>query len=167
MAGAKQAPLEVHRVRSVVRLLTRAATQLSDDFSGLGIVFYDSLAELPFLPLDVSGDENIDLPVSGLDSVCDLLLRTARTSSPWHDGFHFVHAGSLSLTHLSQFVAPPLPDDCDQLPHASGARHMTALLASRVSGIVTVGLLTQEQVVSIYESGELTLQKSLKCYPSA
>lgn len=167
MAGAKQAPIEVQRAHSALRLLTLAATQLSDDFSGLGIVFYDSLVELPFLPLDVSGGANIDLPVSGLDSVCDLLLRTARTSSQWHDGFHFVHSGTLSLTHLSQFVAPPLPEDCNEMPRASGARHMTALLASRVNGIVTVGLLTQDRVVSIYESGELTLHKFLKCYPSA
>ena len=167
MARPKQAPLEAYRTNSVLRLLMLAATQLSDDFSGLGIVFYDSLAELPFLPLDVSGRENIDLPISGLDPVCDLLLRTARKTSKWHDGFHFVHAGSLSLTHLSQFIAPPLPGDGDELPRASGARHMTALLASRVSGIVTVGLLTQDQVVAIYESGKLTLHKSLKCFPSA
>lgn len=167
MAGTKKAPLKAHRAHTVLRLLTLAATQLSDDFSGLGIVFYDSLAELPFLPLDVSGGENIDLPVSGLDAVCDVLVRTAKKSSHWHDGFHFVHAGSLSLTHLCQFVAPPLPDDGDELPRASGARHMTALLASQVIGIVTVGLLTQEQVVSIYESGKLTLHKHLECYPSA
>ncbi len=38
---------------------------------------------------------------------------------------------------------------------------MTALLASRVSGIVTVGLLTQDRVVSIYESGALTLNDAL------
>ncbi len=38
---------------------------------------------------------------------------------------------------------------------------MTALLASRVSGIVMVGLLTQERVVSIYESGELILNEVL------
>ena len=73
MAGTKQAPLEAHRAHTVLRLLTLTATQLSDDFSGLGIVFYDSLAELPFLPLDVSGGENIDLPVSGLDAGCDVV----------------------------------------------------------------------------------------------
>jgi hypothetical protein len=38
---------------------------------------------------------------------------------------------------------------------------MTALLASRVSGIVMVGLLTQERVVSIYESGALILNEVL------
>ncbi|MCA9182382.1 MAG: hypothetical protein KDA51_13040 [Planctomycetales bacterium] len=162
MAGTKQAPLEAHRAHTALRLLTLAASKLSDDFSGLGIVFYDSLAELPFLPLEVSGSENFDLPVCGLNAVCDVLVRTARRSSHWHDGFHFVHAGSVSLTHLCQFIAPPLPDDGDDLPRASGARHMTALLASQVRGIVTVGLLTQEQVVSIYESGKLTLHKPLE-----
>lgn len=142
---------------TALQLLTLAAPKLSDDFSGLGIVFYDSLAELPFLPLEVTGSESFDLPISGLTSVCEVLVRTARRSSHWHDGFHFVHAGSVSLTHLCQFLAPPLPDDGDDLPRASGARHMTALLASQVRGIVMVGLLTQERVVSIYESGKLTL----------
>jgi DNA integrity scanning protein DisA with diadenylate cyclase activity len=56
---------------------------------------------------------------------------------------------------------PPLPDRGDALPRATGARHMTALLASRVSGIVMVGLLTQERVVSIYESGALILNEVL------
>lgn len=162
MARTKQAPLEAHRAHTALQLLTLAASKLSDDFSGLGIVFYDSLAELPFLPLEVSGSEIFDLPISGLNSVCDVLVRTARRSSHWHDGFHFVHADSVSLTHLCQFIAPPLPDDGDVLPRASGARHMTALLASQVRGIVTVGLLTQGQVVSIYESGKLTLHRSLE-----
>lgn len=161
MAGTKQAPLEAYRANIALQLLTLAASKLSDDFSGLGIVFFDSLAELPFLPLQVSGSENFDLPVSGLNSVCDVLVRTARRSSHWHDGFHFVHVDSVSLTHLCQFVAPPPPADGDDLPRASGARHMTALLASKLRGIVTVGLLTQEQGMSIYESGKLTLHKPL------
>lgn len=144
-----------------LQLLTMAAPKLSDDFSGLGIVFYASLAALPFLPLEVTGSESFDLPVSGLSAISDVLARTARRSSHWHDGFHFVQAGSVCLTHLCQFIAPPLPDTGDALPRASGARHMTALLASRVSGIVMVGLLTQERVVSIYESGALTLNEVL------
>lgn len=144
-----------------LQLLTLLAPKLSDDFSGLGIVFYDSLAVLPFLPLDVTGSENFDLPVSGLGAISDVLARTARRSSHWHDGFHFVQASSVCLTHLCQYIAPPLPDTGDTLPRASGARHMTALLASRVNGVVMVGLLTQERVVSIYESGALTLNEVL------
>jgi len=144
-----------------LQLLTLTAPKLSDDFSGLGIVFYDSLATLSFLPLEVAGTESFDLPVSGLSAISDVLARTARRSSRWHDGFHFVQANSVCLTHLCQFIAPPLPDRGDALPRATGARHMTALLASRVSGIVMVGLLTQERVVSIYESGALILNEVL------
>lgn len=144
-----------------LQLLTLATPKLSDDFSGLGIVFYNSLAALPFLPLEITGSESFDLPVSDISVISDVLARTARRSSHWHDGFHFVQTGSVCLTHLCQFIAPPLPNTGDALPRASGARHMTALLASRVSGIVTVGLLTQDRVVSIYESGALTLNDAL------
>lgn len=141
--------------------MTLAASKRSEDFSGLGIVFYNSLSALPSLPLDVAGGEIVDLPICGLSAISDVLAQIAKKSSPWHDGFHFVQADSVCLTHLCQFVAPPLPDSGEALPPASGARHMTALLASRVSGIVMVGLLTQERVVSIYESGVLTVSKAL------
>lgn len=140
---------------SALHLLRHAAPKLPSDFVGLGIVLYDSLTALPHLQLEVEGDEHFDLPVQGAELISDVLARTARLSSPWHDGFHFVHAGSASLTHLCQFIAPPLPSMADAAPHASGARHMTALLASRVAGIVAIGLLTHEHAASIYEAGRL------------
>lgn len=149
------------QAHAAFQLFTLAAPLLSDDFSGLGIVFYDSLAALPFLPLEVAGSERFNLPVCGINAVCDVLARATRRSSFWHDGFHFVQASSVCLTHLCQYIAPPLPNARDALPHASGARHMTALLTSQVNGIVLVGLLTQERVVSIYELGALTLNEPL------
>lgn len=146
---------------SALHLLRHAAPTLSSDFAGLGIVFYDSLKALPHLQLEVVDDERFDLPVQGTKLICDVLARTARLSSPWHDGFHFVHKGSASLTHLCQFIAPPLPDSPDAAPRASGARHMTALLASQIDGIVAIGLLTQEHVASIYEAGRLVWSEIL------
>ena len=146
---------------SALQLLRHAAPKLPSDFVGLGIVFYDSLMSLPHLQLEVVGDERFDLPVLGLELICDVLARTARQSSPWHDGFHFVHASSGSLTHLCQFIAPPLPNAADATPRASGARHMTALLASQVVGIASIGLLTHEHAASIYEAGRLTWSEIL------
>lgn len=154
-------PLSSSQSQLAVQLFSIAAPKLTADFSGLGIVFYNSLASLPFLPLEVTGDESFDLPVSGLLAMSEVLALTARKSSSWHDGFHFVDANSLRLTHLCQFIAPPLPKLRDQSPRACGARHMTALLASNVGGIVSVGLLTQDRTVSIYESGVLTLYQLL------
>ena len=146
---------------SALQLLRHAAPRLASDFVGMGIVFYDSLAALPHLQLEVGGRDRFDLPVKGLDLICDVLARTARRSSQWHDGFHFVHAGSASLTHLCQFIAPPLPEASAASPRASGARHMTALLASKVAGIAAIGLLTDGRAASIYEAGRLTLSEIL------
>lgn len=133
---------------------------LASDFAGLGIVFYDSLAALPYLQLEVAGNERFELPVDGLEPIAKLLAWTARRSSAWHDGFHFVHAGSGSLTHLCQFIAPPLPGVTDAVPRAGGARHMTALLASKVAGVAAIGLLTHQHAASIYEAGRLTLSET-------
>ena len=154
-------PLHSSKSFSALHLLRHTAPKLPSDFAGLGIVLYDSLMALPHLQLEVEGDERFDLPVQGLDLISDVLTRTARLSSSWHDGFHFVHAGSASLTHLCQFIAPPLPRVSDAAPRASGARHMTALLASRVTGIVAIGLLTHERAASIYEAGRLTWNEIL------
>lgn len=144
-----------------LQLLRNTAPRLASDFAGLGIVFYDSLAALPHLQLEVSGDERFDLPVLGLEPISEVFARTARQSSAWHDGFHFVCAETTTLTHLCQFIAPPLPGVADAAPRASGARHMTALLASKVAGIAAIGLLTHELEASIYEAGRLTARETL------
>lgn len=148
--------------QAVMRLLTQVTQNLTEDFSGLGVVFYGSLQTLPFLPLEVGGDERFELPISGLDAMADVLARTARRSTHWHDGFHLVHIDQLRLTHLCQFISPPLPRAGESVPQASGARHMTALLASRVDGVVATGILTKERVASIYESGVLTMSEQIK-----
>lgn len=143
---------------SALQLLRQVAPRLANDFAGLGIVFYDSLTALPYLPLEVGGDERFELPVTGLEAICEVIVCTARLSSQWHDGFHFIHADSASLTHLCQFIAPPLPDLPATPARASGARHMTALLASRVAGVTAIGLLTHEREVSVYEGGLCTVR---------
>lgn len=150
-----------HHAFSAQLLLQHAAPRLASDFAGLGVVFYETLAALPHLQLEVRGDERFDLPVAGLVPISGLLARAARRSSPWHDGFHFVHVGSGALTHLCQFIAPPIPDPSEVRPRAGGARHMTALLASSVPGIVAIGLLTHDREASIYEAGSLTLSETL------
>ncbi len=146
---------------SALEILRLAAPQLSSDFTGLGVVFYDSLISLPYLQLAVVSDESFDLPVRGSELICEVLARTSRLSSAWHDGFHFVDGGSRFLTHLCQYIAPPLPPQSNTVPLASGARRMTAILASQVAGVTAVGLLARDLSVSIYESGQLTWSEVL------
>jgi hypothetical protein len=140
---------------------SHVALKLSQEFPSVGIVFYESLDALQYLPLEVGEPNRFSLPISGATEICNALAETARRSSRWHDGFHLVHASSLKLTHLCQYIAPPLPSPEHGVPRASGARHMTALLASAVPGILAVGLLTQEGIASVYQSSVLELNEVL------
>lgn len=137
------------------------AAKLPSDFSGLGVVFYRSLHALPHTPLTLPREEAPSLPVDGAAEVALSLARAGSKSSSHHDGFHFVHLVSLRLTHLSQYVSPPIPQRLASVPVGGGARHMTAILASQVEGITSVGLLTQRGQIALYEGGELIMNEQI------
>lgn len=149
------------RARAALDLLKRVNCILTPDFSGLGIVIYESLAALPYLPLESGTDETLSLPVVGLDSVSVALARAASRSTRWHDGFHFLTADAQRLTHMSQFISPPLTAAARASATARGARQMTALLTSRVAGIHLTAVITQERFALLYEAGALRHRESL------
>lgn len=141
------------------RLLSCVAHQRPSDFTGLGVVFYENLNALPFVGLHVPSDHQIQLPVTDLDEIATVLAAASSASSAWHDGFHFVDGRVQALTHLAQYLSPPIPMERNAVPLATGARHMTAMLASKVDGILGVGLLTQHGEVTFFEHGLQTLRE--------
>ena len=137
-------------------LLSAVSKKLPADFAGLGIVFYEQLDVLPFLGLHVPSDTGSPMPASGLVQAVEVLSRISSLSSGWHDGFHFVDVKNQTLTHLSQFISPPLPTEPIAGPAVGGARHMTAVLASRVPGIWGVGILTHRHEIAFFRHGQQT-----------
>ena len=73
--------------------------------------------------------------------------------SPWQDGFHFVLVRDMRLTHVAQFVSPPLDPVGSFVTSERGARHIAAALASMVEGIVCVGVVPAHGEVAVYRSG--------------
>jgi hypothetical protein len=140
------------------QVLRAIASLRNQDFSGIGVVFYEHLAHLPHLQLtdtslmaDPGRFAEVDLAIA-LSSISVM-------SSPLHDGFHFVDARSWQLTHLSQFISPPIPSDAAQRYHGTGARLMAALLASLLSGIVGVGLVSHGGEIHLFSHGNDVAQK--------
>jgi len=135
-----------------LHLLRAIADHKSDDFSGVGVVFYDDIAALPHLQL-TNETEN---PCSMLFSDWNLATTLAAIStmrSPLHDGFHFIETRSWRLSHISQFISPPIPIDAAQRFHGSGARLMAAVLASLLPGITCVGLISHSGETYLFHSG--------------
>jgi hypothetical protein len=150
---ARMEEIELPAQRFAFAVLRAAGIQLPPDFAGIGVIFYRQLGSLPFIGLAVHPDNGIDLPVTGRAAIATTLAKISSLGSGWHDGFHFVDVEREALTHLSQFVSPPLPRSPALSPRVSGARHMTAALASRVQGVLGVGILTNGREISYFSSG--------------
>lgn len=135
--------------------LARIAAELSPTFTGTGVVFYDDLSGLPHLQL--SGGPHLQIPPPEIfkGDLAQTLQCIAQQESPWHDGFHFVEAADFRLTHIAQFVSPPIPVDLVKVVTGNGARFMTALLSSLVPGIACVGLVSHEGQASLFQHGVL------------
>lgn len=126
-------------------------------FAGVGVVFYSPPLELPIAPLGRSSTTRPSLPVHGVREIATTLAAVSDRASPWHDGFHLVDAPSHALTHIAQFIAPPL----SHVPYIAneaqptGARQMTALLTSTLPCVFSVALLSADGEISYYSQGVL------------
>lgn len=137
-----------------LELLSAISARRTSEFMGAGIIFYRDLEILPKLQLKGDPETLPALPTAGIDSISSVVALTACSSSHWHDGFHLVDSNARALTHLSQFIAPPIRDSLT-LSHdqPTGARQATALLSSLVPGIVCVGIVTVLGDVLVYRNG--------------
>lgn len=136
--------------------LTQIANSPPSDFVGLGLIFYQSLEGLPVSPLGDQGALS-GLPLQEEEEIKNYLLAISCRSSHWHDGFHLLNARSGQLTHVAQFVSPPL-DFVRANPGCrwpSGARQMAALLASTLPQVVSSVVVPTTGPIQVYQAGHL------------
>lgn len=143
-------------IQFAIELMKAIRRERTEAFSGLGVVFYVSPANLPIAALGRDFSTRPKLPVSDMQEIVHVLSTVADRNSPWHDGFHLVDMTRSALTHLSQFVSPPL-DGVNHIPadaRPTGARQMTAQLTSQLPGVGCVALLSVCGDISIYQQGK-------------
>lgn len=145
-----------------ISLLRRVSQIRTPHFTGLGVIFYRGPMNLPVIPLGDAAQATQIVPVQGEDSVAKVLAEVSDASSPFHDGFHLVDVNSGELTHLAQFVVPPLPEEKLQGTKMwpTGARQMTALLVSQLESVTAVGLLSRGEA-SVYIDSKLVSTTSM------
>jgi len=145
----------------LIREIFRSAWAIApSDFSGMGLVLYRGRHTLPHLSLRNSEPAILEHAV-GPKHVAHVLSELASTNSPWHDGFHFIDEDEGRLTHVAQFISPPIPTQVALISSEGGARHMSAALASLLCGISMVGVMTSRGEISVYVSGERVLHEGI------
>ena len=127
------------------------------DFMGTGIVFYTDLSNLPFINLN----KNTDEAILADENFIELIYRLSLKDSPYHDGFHFFNTNLMTLTHISQYLAPVIEiNDTSALDaiRPCGAREMTAYLTSLTKGVVSVGLISHIDGIKAYRDGNCIME---------
>jgi hypothetical protein len=136
----------------VLGLLRTISFNRRNDFSGTGIIFYEDLVNLPHLQLSVVEDDSKITPIDSSD-IATKLGSISTIHGPYHDGFHFIDIDDWQISHLSQYISPPIPQNAEKQFHGTGARLMSAMLASILPGIICVGLVSQEGSIHLFCSG--------------
>jgi hypothetical protein len=90
--------------------------------------------------------------------VVDFLAEISRPDNDFHDGFH-VLSPAFEIQLVSQYFAPPVIDT-PVLPSVRrpGARYMTALLGSKVPGVLATGVATIGQGIVLFANGAETAE---------
>ncbi|WP_067099231.1 diadenylate cyclase [Marinomonas atlantica] len=136
----------------IIDLLNSLSFNRSNDFSGIGIVFHKNLVKLPHTQL-IDTDKCLKTVPIESDEIEATLSAVSKISSPYHDGFHFIDTNNWKISHLSQYISPPIPKDAELQFFASGARMMSAILASLISGIIFVGLVSSDGSIHLFHNG--------------
>jgi hypothetical protein len=128
------------------------------NFSGLGLILYQPPLALPVVPL-TQNEQELPVPARGVLESIQLLQSLCHVDSAFHDGFHLVDAQTLSVTNVSQFFSPPIPD---VLPNVSikcpiGARFMAAWLGSLLPNVCLTAILSQVEGGLLFNRGQVRI----------
>lgn len=135
-------------------LLERIVNSPKHEFSGIGLLVYDSrfFDNLNCVSLRPSASIPSTLLLNKQDTV-DFLVDSASLSSPIHDGFIFFNENGL-LTHVSQYFGPP-PIRNVRPNEKYGTRYHAVLFGSYSQGVIIAGGITSGNHYYVFEHGEL------------
>ena len=139
-------------VNDFIGLLTTISQKSNGDFSGVGLVLYESLESLSNYHCNLVNDQQ-QLPALqlGTEALVNYLLTIADYQHPYHDGFHFINNQG-QLTHVAQFLSPPVYKLKNNNTR-QGARTFCSQCGSNIPGVVLVGAISSTQQVSLFHQG--------------
>ncbi len=133
------------------QLLLEVSEKSKFNFSGLGILVYSDLTNLPIISLKHT-DKDIHLPIKDRNEVVERLSLISSSNNKYHDGFHMLN-DKLELTHLSQYVAATIIKDVI-IKNEFGCRYRTAIYASALPNIICSGVLSSNYPATVFQNGK-------------
>lgn len=137
---------------NLLKLLKEINSLKSSQFSGLGLILYKGDVNL----LPISGlkkiNEDIHLPLASYNLILEFLLDISQSDNKYHDGFHLLN-NNFKLTHISQYVAPPIIENMVLDSESGGSRVRTAVYSSFLNNVIASGVLSNDYGPIVFVKG--------------
>jgi hypothetical protein len=136
---------EIHRLRDTLALVR---TKAGPDFSGLGVILYESLESLPVIPLRTTA------PLHHGEDLSQYLASISVYRSEYHDGFHLI-SKRWQLTHVAQYFSPPIVTNARiDRTKQFGGRYLAALFGSALPNVTLCGIVSNGFGLAVFCRGE-------------
>lgn len=134
------------------KVLTQIKERLSDGFSGIGLVAYDSSSFSPSNHCDLRPD--IDFPHYSIydEDIYDFLLDISDYRNTLHDGFHFINQDGI-VTHVAQYFVPSIVETLSPHPE-HGVRLYSSICGSTIPGVLFIATICSNGDIYIFQSGK-------------
>lgn len=148
-------------ISQTYKALKQVKERLSDGFSGIGLVAYDSLSFSPSNHCDLR--PGINLPYHSIydEDISRFLLDISSYRNTLHDGFHFINQDGI-VTHVAQYFVPAIVETLHPHPE-HGVRLYSSICGSTIPGVLFIATVCSNGDIYIFRSGkEVDLNKILK-----
>lgn len=135
----------INRLKAI---LLEVRSLSGEEFSGVGVVVYENIENIPIFPLR----KNI-LSFND-DDIVKTLVKISTLKGKYHDGFHLI-SHDWRLTHISQYFSPPIVKSAKvDYGKPFGGRYIAALFGSSLPDVLFTGIASSEFGIAIFKEGE-------------
>lgn len=122
-------------------------------FSGIGVIVCDDLCDHRF-HTSIFPQHTIPEGLGfGSENLIEYLLSIGSRESIYHDGFMMFNTRG-DLRYVAQYVSPPI--DCSvEVLEGHGARYLTAILTSKIPGVIACGIVSAGGIGYVFKNGEV------------
>lgn len=134
------------------KTLIEIKKNISEEFSGIGLVAYDQSVFSPSNHCDLR--PSVKCPNYSIfdHNICKYLLEISDHRNTLHDGFHFINQQGV-LTHVAQYFVPSIVNGFypDQ---NHGVRLFSSKCGSTIKGVLFIASICSNGDIYVYESGK-------------
>jgi hypothetical protein len=140
------------QIRQLKDILMEIYQEKDKSFSGLGLIAYSDVNNIPVSPLRIELPMGLTLPLTGPENIAKTLIELCVKKSFYHDGFHLLFQAK-QLTHICQYFSPPIQPDI-LIDYSKGGRFRAAQYGSCLKNVLATGVIGETSRPYIFINGK-------------